>query len=75
MTLQNFSTPALLDMLALQTEKLLQMFKENPRNDQYEECKNIILQLQSELESRKKSPDNVSATIKDVSFKTGETTL
>jgi hypothetical protein len=70
---RNFETSVLLDMLALQTEKLIQMFKEESPDGQYEECKHVIIQLQSEIESRRNSPQNVSVSVADISFKDGKT--
>jgi hypothetical protein len=50
--LQNLELPALYDLLADYTSKYTLMMRWGGISDGYEECKNVIQQLQSEIDSR-----------------------
>jgi hypothetical protein len=71
---QNFETSVLLDLLARHTQRLTELFIDNNLNEEYKGCKEMILELQSEITRRKNSTDNISVTNDNISFENGETT-
>jgi hypothetical protein len=54
----NFETSTLVDLLAEHTERLTQLFNSGNLGKEYELCKKLIHELQSEIEFRIKSAQN-----------------
>jgi len=76
MSFENFDSSVLLEMLMIQSEKLSQMFKANVFDQQYDECKAVIHQIQTELESRNVNLHvNPVVTNPGITFDNQETTL
>jgi hypothetical protein len=72
---QNFDTSELMDLLARHTQRFTELFTNNELGNEYENCKNMIEELQEEIAYRKVLPSNTSVSDPDISFKAGETTL
>ena len=71
---QNFETPVLLDLLARHTQRLTELFIDNNLSEEYQDCKKMIIELQSEITRRKNSAAKTSVTSGSISFESGETT-
>ncbi|MER3497448.1 MAG: hypothetical protein C4308_01820 [Chitinophagaceae bacterium] len=50
--LQQLDTSVLVDMLAMQTEKLIELNEMHADPDKYEECRQLIEELQKEITPR-----------------------
>jgi hypothetical protein len=73
---QNIETTVLLDMLARHTQQLTTFFTQRTFDREYEHCKNIILDLQSEIDFRLKQADIVrTVTNNNIQFDTGEPSI
>ena len=56
---QDMELSALLDMLSLYTAKYTKMLSDGAPKDESNTCREIIQQLQSEIESRRKAPKEI----------------
>jgi len=67
--LLNIETQVLIDMLAQHTERLTQLFSKGDFGGEYERSRNLVDEIQSEIEQRNK-PSPVTLTTNDNSFNT-----
>jgi hypothetical protein len=68
---QNFETSVLVDLLARHTQRLTELFNYGHLSVEYEDCKKMILELQSEI-IRRKNETLHSRTTENISFESGE---
>lgn len=66
--LQSLDYSVLIDLLSEHTAKLTRLLAERKTDQEYDHCKEIIIKITSEIEDRKKSNGNSTATNKNTSF-------
>ena len=71
--LQNLEMSVLLDMLASHTEVYMKLLTKGASEEEYNSCKTTITLLQSEIETRKQTAVNSTATDTNINF-TSDTT-
>lgn len=71
--LQNLEMSVLVDMLAQHTSEYLKMLTEGATEEEFTTCKITITLLQSEIETRKQTAANTTATDTNINF-TSDTT-
>ncbi|HMK05684.1 MAG TPA: hypothetical protein VK489_15890 [Ferruginibacter sp.] len=69
--LQGLETKVLIDMLALYTEDYTRMISGNDRTEAFEKCREAMLLLQAELNSRNQPAGNTSISDSDIAFTPG----
>ena len=65
---QNLDLSALLDMLAMHTEVYMKLITGGASEEEYNSCKTTITILQSEIETRKQTIVNTTATDTNINF-------
>jgi hypothetical protein len=68
---QQMTLSSLVDMLAQKTERYTQLLAEKAYGEEFEECRNVIQVLQSEIISRNQS----NASHPDIQFGEPDTTI
>ena len=66
--LQNLELSALLDMLAIHTEAYMKLLTGGASEEEFNSCKTTITLLQSEIETRKQTTANTTATDTNINF-------
>jgi hypothetical protein len=69
---QNFETSVLVDLLARHTQRLTELFSHSHLTPEYEDCKKMILELQSEIIRRKNETLHSSRASNNLSVESGE---
>jgi len=69
---QNFETSVLVDLLARHTQRLTELFNHGHLTAEYEDCKKMIRELQSEIIRRKNATLHSSNTSDNLSLESGE---
>ena len=70
---QEFETKTLVQMLGQHTQQLTSMLLKTVSSKEYEDCKKMIEELQSEIRSRSSVPDNTTTTRPDITSETNTT--
>jgi hypothetical protein len=65
---KNTELPDLFDLLALQTNRYMKMLSDGATKNEFNLCRETIIDIQTEIQSRKIQKNNVSSTSSDISF-------
>ena len=68
---QNFETSVLVDLLARHTQRLTELFNDSHLTPEYEDCRKMIRELQTEI-IRRKNETLHSRTTDNISFENGK---